>query len=168
MQGAPRQPDEQKPRGRSRLIGGVVGLVTVAAVVGIPLVLVTHRDFARVESGSAVPIPSANASVRLALSPISGTGQEDVQVTGLGFPANLPVQVTASISGTSVSEPVGQSTANARGAFIMSGRLPADIVSRCAQAPESCQFEGYPAIVLLTAASPDGAVQAMAAFRISP
>jgi hypothetical protein len=159
---------EGKRSGRTRLIGGVVGVVTLAAVVGIPLVLVTHRDFATVQSGTAVPIPSANASVRLALQPVSGSGQEDVQVTGLGFPANASVQVTASVPGTTVTGMVGQSTANSRGAFILSGRLPADIATRCASTPESCQFEGYPGIVLVTAASPDGSVQSMAAFQVRP
>src|SRR5579864_254024 len=90
---------QDRPRGRSRLVAALVGLVTLAGVVGIPLELVTHRDFATVESGSAVPIPSANALVRLALSPVSGTGQEDIQVTGLGFPGNATVQVTASLAG---------------------------------------------------------------------
>src|SRR5579862_2670271 len=94
----------QRPHGKSRVVGGLIGLVTLVAVVGIPLELITHRDFARVESGSAVPIPSANASVRLALAPVSGTGQEDIQVTGLGFPGNAPVHVTASVPGSNASE----------------------------------------------------------------
>jgi hypothetical protein len=157
---------EDKPRGRSRVIGGLVALVTLAALVGIPLVLITHRDFTSIQSGSAVPIPPANSSVRLALSPVSGTGREDIQVTGLGFPANATVQVTASVPGAGAGELVGQSTANPRGAFVLSGRLPADIVSRCAGVPESCQFEGYPGIVLVTASNSDGSVSGVAAFQI--
>lgn len=148
------------------MIGATVALVTLAAVVGIPLELVTHKDFATVQSGTAVPIPSAKASVRLALSPVSGTGQEDVQVTGLGFPTDTPVQVTASLPGTTASGTLGDSTANARGAFIMTGRLPSELVARCTQVPESCQFEGYPGILLVTAATRDGSTQAMAAFQI--
>lgn len=143
-----------------------MALVTLAAVIGIPLELISHRDFATVQSGTAVPIPSAKASVRLALSPVSGTGQENVQVTGLGFPADTPIQVTASLSGATASGPLGDVTANTRGAFIITGRLPADLVARCTRAPESCQFEGYPGIVLVTAATRDGSTQAMAAFQV--
>ncbi|HEX6512556.1 MAG TPA: hypothetical protein VF157_09680 [Chloroflexota bacterium] len=142
----------------------MVALITLVALVGIPLVLVTHRDFATVQAGSAVQI--SNTSVRLAVSPVSGTGQRDVKVTGLGFPANANIQVTASAPGVGPGEGLGQSKANERGAFEVSGRLPPDLVARCGGGPQACQFEGHSGIVLITAATSDGTAQGMAAYEI--
>src|SRR5438477_12521648 len=99
------------------MIGGVGLIVTLAALIGIPTVLVTHRDFMKVESGSAVPVPSTTAQVRLALAPVSGDGRGDLRMTGLGFGPNARVVVTANAAGSSATARVGDVTANDPGAF---------------------------------------------------